>query len=321
MPRITTSKTRQALLVVGEPLDPDFAPERLALFDQNGNQLNFGGRALPVGGLENQVLTKASDSDFDVEWAASSGGGGTSDVAQAYQDAVLRDEPVAYWPLTEDISDLSGNGHDFTSYGSVDPGMGDPGPFGPSSTYFNGDDDRLVNADTPVLSLLGQPNPNVLTLEMWMKPLYPTTVGASEISGAGWSNWPLDGSGSGSNGAMLGVLNPIMSNKVGYSMATLFESIDFNEWGDRAQGYVQANRWNHLAVMLGYAQIQYNNGFWRSFGQSPGTGGIVQFFVGGYGVAPNKRFFNGHIAHVALYDRPLPIRRLMDRERVAQFDF
>lgn len=326
MPRVTSQKNRQALLVVGEALDTNYEPERLALYDAQGNPINFSSASsIPPGGTTGQLLGKTADDDYNVGWVDSSGGGGggTVDVETAYANAIMRDEPIAYWPLSieADASDNSGNGHDLTPYGGIEPGLGIPGPFGGSSTYFDGDDDRLVATDAPVLSLLTKPTPNVLTLEMWMNPTDTPPVGASQISGAGWTNWAVDGSGSGSTGIVLGVLNLISSTNPGWSFATLFESVDFNEWSDKVQGYVHANRWNHLAVLLGPSQVQYNNGFYRPFGSGAATSGIVQFFIGGYGVAPNKRFFNGHIAHVALYDYPLSLRRLTEHAALAQFDF
>lgn len=46
MPRVTQQKTRQALLVVGDPSDSNLLPEKLELFDEFGNALSipFGHR-------------------------------------------------------------------------------------------------------------------------------------------------------------------------------------------------------------------------------------------------------------------------------------
>lgn len=75
MTRITSRRIRQAFLVVGEPLDPDYEPESLALYDQFGNPMDFGGSAIPGGGTEGQVLGKLSDDDFDTGWIDGGGGG------------------------------------------------------------------------------------------------------------------------------------------------------------------------------------------------------------------------------------------------------
>src|SRR3954471_7710225 len=42
MPRITSQKTRPMLLVVGEPLTPGELPEKLALFNEEGEPLYIG---------------------------------------------------------------------------------------------------------------------------------------------------------------------------------------------------------------------------------------------------------------------------------------
>lgn len=67
MTRVTSQKIRQALLVTGDPLDPDELPEKLQLFDEDGNPQNFGGYArdsithatasLAPGATENSVFT------------------------------------------------------------------------------------------------------------------------------------------------------------------------------------------------------------------------------------------------------------------------
>lgn len=69
MSRVTQHKTRQALLGTGNILDPLVVPEKLELFDADGNPIHISGLSdLPEGGLTNQVLGKASDEAYDVEW-------------------------------------------------------------------------------------------------------------------------------------------------------------------------------------------------------------------------------------------------------------
>jgi hypothetical protein len=43
MPRVTSQKTRQMLLVTGDPLDPNTLPEKLQLFNELGEPLMLGG--------------------------------------------------------------------------------------------------------------------------------------------------------------------------------------------------------------------------------------------------------------------------------------
>lgn len=43
MPRVTSQRTRQAVLVTGDPLDPLIVPEKLQLFNELGEPLMMGG--------------------------------------------------------------------------------------------------------------------------------------------------------------------------------------------------------------------------------------------------------------------------------------
>ena len=76
MARVTSEKTRQALLVVGDPLDPDDLPEKWQLFDDEGTPIAVG------GGYGRTTITHQTDislafeeseySEFDVHpgWRA-----------------------------------------------------------------------------------------------------------------------------------------------------------------------------------------------------------------------------------------------------------
>lgn len=63
MPRITSQKTRQFLLVTGDPLDPDELPEKMQLFDADGHSIadNFGGTARRDLVIDTGVLAAAVD--------------------------------------------------------------------------------------------------------------------------------------------------------------------------------------------------------------------------------------------------------------------
>lgn len=69
--------------MIGEPLDPDYEPERLALYDAQGNPINFStATSIPPGGTAGQFLGKTSDTDYLVGWmdpfsdGSGDGGGG-----------------------------------------------------------------------------------------------------------------------------------------------------------------------------------------------------------------------------------------------------
>jgi len=55
MPRVTSQKTRQALLVTGTALDPAMLPEKLEVYDEDGNALN-----IPRGARRDVVIATAS---------------------------------------------------------------------------------------------------------------------------------------------------------------------------------------------------------------------------------------------------------------------
>lgn len=79
MARVTSQKTRQAILTVDSVWDPNLLPEKLALFDDEGNPITFsviGANGIPNGGTEGQVLGKLSAADFDATWIDQTGGGG-----------------------------------------------------------------------------------------------------------------------------------------------------------------------------------------------------------------------------------------------------
>lgn len=67
MARVTSQRTRQAVLVTGDPLDPNIVPEKLQLFNELGEPLMMGGgyaryeedkstAVLAVGASENYTL-------------------------------------------------------------------------------------------------------------------------------------------------------------------------------------------------------------------------------------------------------------------------
>lgn len=79
MARVTSQQTRRAILTTDTGWDPNLLPERIALFNENGDIINFGtssGDGVPPGGVAGQLLTKATENDFETEWADPPEGGG-----------------------------------------------------------------------------------------------------------------------------------------------------------------------------------------------------------------------------------------------------
>ncbi len=68
MPRVSSQRTRQAILVT-DAIDPLVDPEKLVLLDQFGDPISLSSAAgLPVGGVSGQMLVKTSDDDYDTTW-------------------------------------------------------------------------------------------------------------------------------------------------------------------------------------------------------------------------------------------------------------
>lgn len=328
MPRVSSQKIRQALLIVGEALDPSFAPEQLALYDKFGNPVTPGGisasNGVPQGGLTDQVLAKTSDLDFETGWVdpPEGGGGGTVDPTafSTYQDLILSDEPLAYWPLAVNFDDVVGN-RDLTAWGGIVPGTSAlDAPFDTNSTFFDGIDDRLTTSDAAIKALIMPPKyQDVFTLELWCRsPILPPDAYPSGTNGdgpgigaAGFTSTKEDGTAASGGGIIMGPFNPYFDKtKGGWTYATLYENVNFNEWTDPIQGVVQGDRWNHLAMIVcpeNGATVQWLNGFWRIVGGALQHANQDHLFLGGY--IP-QRYFYGQLAHVAVYNRPLGLAEL-----------
>ena len=66
MARVTQQKTRQALLVVGDPLDPNQLPEKLQLFNQEGEPLMLGGGYIREQKTDPSGVISPSNTEFRV---------------------------------------------------------------------------------------------------------------------------------------------------------------------------------------------------------------------------------------------------------------
>ena len=97
MPRVTSQKIRQALLSVGEPLDPNELPEKWELFDSEGTPVALGGgygRSQITHSTEGSVISEETDlSTFDVHsgWRAFKASTNRPARVRVYVDAAHRD--------------------------------------------------------------------------------------------------------------------------------------------------------------------------------------------------------------------------------------
>lgn len=122
--RVTSQRTRQALLVTDAVIDPEEQPERLALFDQYGDPIALSAAAgVPVGGLFGQVLAKAGDDDYNLEWIELPSGallpvGGTTGQVLAKDSDVDGDASWVTPPPSSDVNSLhyKGDWNAITAY-------------------------------------------------------------------------------------------------------------------------------------------------------------------------------------------------------------
>jgi hypothetical protein len=110
MARVTSQKTRQGILTTDSPWNPNLIPEKLALFDVNGNPISLTGAGIPIGGAVGQVLGKIGVEDFNTGWVnPPEGGGGASPTL--YNEAVtyeLGDQVIFEDLVYEAVSDPTG---------------------------------------------------------------------------------------------------------------------------------------------------------------------------------------------------------------------
>jgi len=80
MARVYSQKTRKLILSTDAEWDESLPPDKLVLFDQNGNVIDLRGSitgdGMPPGGDTGQILAKASNTDFDAGWVDAPTGGG-----------------------------------------------------------------------------------------------------------------------------------------------------------------------------------------------------------------------------------------------------
>lgn len=118
--------------------------------------------------------------------ASNAAGGSNTAGASSYEQAVLADQPVAFWamnraPMKE--TDLTGNGHDGSYRGSGTPGAAEL-PNGELGATFDGAQQYLTVPSSAVFSI---PTTGTLTWEAWLRPdvlQFPNDDGVS-----GYVDW------------------------------------------------------------------------------------------------------------------------------------
>lgn len=236
--------------------------------------------------------------------------------ASAYDNAVIADNPVLYYPLSAAGStepDLSGGGHP----GTYLPASGRPlktrMPNGDTATVFNGTNQYLQVASSPRFSVR---KGGALTIEAWIRP---DTLNFTYDEGDGYVHW----AGKGESGQHEYALR-MYSKDNSASRPNRISGYAFNLSGGLGSGSyfqdpVMVGEWIHVAVVIGTRTRPgtvsiYKNGVLRK------TTPLSQFDVTPQaGSAPLRigtrdfgSFFRGAIGKFALYAYPLTAAQLQN---------
>lgn len=234
-------------------------------------------------------------------------------LASAYDQRVLSDAPVGYWPGR---TDLTRNGHHGTFTGAprtVALPNGDPAP------RYDGVGQYLTIPDAPDLSVT---RTGVLTIEAWLRPdtlQFPNGEG----NGGGYVHWL----GKGAPGRheyvarMYSLENPDdrPSRISGYA----FNSTGGLGAGSYFEDVVRRGEWIHFALVINTVNRSnaYPTGYVKVFrnGRLRDQDALSEYgIVPSDGTAPFRvatrdfaSYFKGAIGKVAVYDREIAGNRLL----------
>lgn len=234
----------------------------------------------------------------------------------SYDNAVLADEPVGYWPLApNDPADHSGNGHNGTFTGTpVNASL----PNGDVSAAFNGSNQYFTIADHDDLEIT---KTGILTIEAWMRP---DTLQFDNDQGSGYVHWMGKGT-SGQHSWTARMYNYTNDeNRPNRISGYAFNLSGGLGAGSYFQDAVSVGEWIHYTLVIntvdtstayptGYTKI-YKNGVQRDQDSLSGYS-----IIPGNGTAPIRiatrdmaSFFEGAIGKVALYDYELTSGQIME---------
>jgi hypothetical protein len=213
-----------------------------------------------------------------------------------YEDEVLADNPVAYYPMDETsgstLNDKSGNGYDGTMYNS--PSLDQPG-FNrrTRSIFFNGSDQRV---DVYTEAVSSKPE----TIEAWARHTGDQSVsGSSSIVNDREDN---------------GVQLTLGYNRDGWQFAWEGEDDGYESIFD-GSSFTQ-DEWAHLvATHDGSTARLYVDGTevasYTGKDFTPRSSGECTIAASD-NYPPSERLFNGYISGVAIYDYELSASRIQD---------
>jgi len=213
--------------------------------------------------------------------------------AQNYQNAVLADNPLAFYALnpasdpTNASPDLTGNGNDGFAF-NITPATG-PTSYITNAANFNGTtsfDDISQGGNPGLLNFSGP-----MTLEAWVQP--SSTSEFADIVAQGYENatgYPE--------------IELRVNGVYGANYEAGSENTNFSTY---VSGGTQTTNWTYVVVSMDGTNCSlYENG--ALVGQTPDTNGSTIFatpadwVIGDGSDAGNSRLFDGNISEVAMYN-------------------
>jgi hypothetical protein len=234
--------------------------------------------------------------------------------SSTYDDAVLADNPVGYWPIASGVT-ADQSGHSLNGAFTGSP-SGTTMPNGDGAIVFNGINQYFTVSDNNYLEVTRS---GILTIEAWMRP---DVLQFPNSEGSGYVHWMGKGT-SGQHSWVARMYNYTNTenrpNRIsGYS----FNLSGGLGAGSYFQDAVTTGQWIHYTLVIntvdtiaayptGYTKI-YKNGVLRDQDSLSGYS-----IVPGNGTAPMRvgtrdlaSYFQGAVGKVALYDYELTPAKL-----------
>jgi hypothetical protein len=262
------------------------------------------GAATGAGGATSggpTTVTSSTGSTVASSTGAGAAGGSDGGAPTSYQDEVLADQPVAYYRLGETVFqtavDASGNGLDGVYFGAVTSTAG--AIAGDAAVHV---DQVCPSGDVPGgvrlmdTSLLNFEGNAPFTIEAWIRPTCIDNIHRRIVEKA-----------------------ELGTPKLGYSFyINDVSGLVFFRWGSTGDDWVSfpgtpnLNQWNHVVAVYGNGQIQiFHNGVGSD--AKPATETLASTTAAfRVGTGSNTNFaFAGDIDEVAIYDKALPLARIL----------
>ncbi|TVY07790.1 LamG domain-containing protein [Paenibacillus cremeus] len=229
--------------------------------------------------------------------------------ASSYDNAVLADSPVGYWPISTSVTtDQTGHGMTGTYTGSP---TATTLPNGEAAVAFNGVDQYMTIADNDYLEVT---RTGIITIEAWMRP---DVLEFPHAESSGYVHWM----GKGTSGQHSWVAR-MYSYTNTENRPNRISGYSFNLSGGLGAGSyfqdtVTAGQWIHYTLVINTVNTDatYTTGYTKIF-----KNGVLRdqdklsdySIIPGNGTAPMRigtrdlnSFFQGAVGKVAVYDYEL----------------